>query len=130
IVGHVDERIEEMPEDGGSGDRVVVGGIEGEHALGEPGRDLAAALGLTGGQTRRARESEGSAACGEEIAAADGGGARVLLGHACAPCWCCSSRHKAQERPRGWGQPRPGWTPCKSSGGLLSSTARVILQSP
>src|SRR5262249_54144868 len=44
------------------------------------------ALGLAGGQARRAREGEGGAARGDERPAADQRASRILLAHACAPC--------------------------------------------
>jgi hypothetical protein len=81
VVGDVDERVEEVAQHGGGGNRVVVGGIEGEHALGEPGGDFAAALGLPGGERGRARQGEGCPAHREEIPPVDVMGSWMLLAH-------------------------------------------------
>ena len=86
VIGHVDERVEEVAQDGGRGNRVVVGGIEREHALGQAGGDLAAALGLPGGQARRACQRQAGGAHRQEVATSDVIDSWMLLAHGLFLC--------------------------------------------
>jgi hypothetical protein len=77
-----------VTEDGGGGDRVVVGGVEGERPLGDAGHQLAAPSGraLAPGHARQAHAgAQRGAAPQQEPTATQGRGGPFNLAHGFAP---------------------------------------------
>ena len=84
VVGDVHQRIEHVPVHRGGGDRVVVGRIERQHALGEPGDQLTAPLALRAGGARKPGRGQAGRAQGQELPSANRVG-RCRLAHGGTP---------------------------------------------
>src|SRR5262249_38260039 len=123
VVGHVEQRIVDVPEHRRAGDRIMVRGIEGQHPLGQAGDDLAAARLGAGGARTRGRGGEGGTGAEDELPAAQTCFHEFLLpgdGH-----YPISEWHRAGSGPRCWSWPSP--PQCSPSS---SATSRYVRRPP